>query len=109
MQETYKPFDILNFIENYIQTITWGLDSLWKEAKQFEPLFKQKYNTIYTELYIIRNNDTLFTLGDAEKFIGRDSKDFNTNLQKLVFLMHWLASPSIRKYLPMPNDTIHKE
>ncbi len=108
-QPACQLFDTLSFIENNIQTITWGLDSLWKEAKQLEPLFKQKYNPIYTELYIIRNNDTLFILGDAEKFIGRDSKDFNINLQKLMFLMHWLASPSIREYLPVPNDTIHNE
>ena len=55
---------------------------------------------------VIRNNDTLFTLGDAEKFLGKDSEIFNPKLQKLMFLMLWLASPSIREYLPTPNDTI---
>ncbi|WP_289731959.1 hypothetical protein [uncultured Duncaniella sp.] len=105
-QQTWQPFDTLRFIERNTPTIIWGLDSLWKEAKQLKPLSKQTYNPIYTELYIIRNNDTLFTLGDAEKFLGKDSEIFNPKLQKLMFLMLWLASPSIREYLPTPNDTI---
>ena len=105
-QQACQPFDTLRFIGNNTQTIIWGLDSLWKEAKQLEPLLKQTYNPISTELYIIRNNDTLFTLEDAEKYIGRNSKVFNINLQKLMFLMLWLASPSIREYLPTPNDTL---
>lgn len=108
-QQAWQPFDTLSFNENNTQTIIWGLDSLWKEAKQLKPLFKQTYSPIYTELYIIRNNDTLFKLGDAERFIGRNSKNFNIKLQKLMFLMLWLASPSIREYLPTPNDTLKNE
>ena len=51
--QTWPPFDTLGFIENNIQTITWGLDSLWKEAKQLKPLFKQTIILFIPDLYII--------------------------------------------------------
>lgn len=108
-QANCQSFDTINLIEDNIKTIRWGLDSLWREAKHLKPSYRTTYNPIYTELYIVQNNDTLFTLRDAEKFIGKDSNIFNSKLHKLTFLMFWLASPSIREYIPVPADTLNNE
>lgn len=108
-QAICQSFDTINLIEDNIKTIAWGFDSLWREAKQLKPVYRTMYNPVFKELYIVRNNDTLFTLGDAEKFIGKDSNVFNHKLQKLMSLMSWLASPSIREYLPTPADTLNNE
>ena len=108
-QKMFQSFDTISLIEANIKTIQWGLDSLWKEAKQLRPLDREIYNPFFTELNIIRHNDTVFSLGNAEKFLGKESEFFNPKLQKLMFLMLWLASPSIREYLPTPNDTLQNE
>ncbi|MDE5840440.1 MAG: hypothetical protein K2H49_05925 [Muribaculaceae bacterium] len=105
-KKMFQSFDTINLIEANIKTIQWGIDSLWKEAKQLRPSYREIYNPFFKELNIIRHNDTVFSLGNAEKFLGKDSDLFNFKLQKLMFLMLWLASPSIREYLPTPNDTI---
>ena len=105
-QKMFQSFDTISLIEANIKTIQWGLDSLWKEAKQLRPLDREIYTPFFTELNIIRHNDTVFSLGNAEKFLGKESEIFNPKLQKLMFLMLWLASPSIREYLPTPNDTL---
>ena len=105
-KKMFQPFDTISLIEANIKTIQWGIDSIWKEAKHLRPLDREIYDPFFTALNIIRHNDTVFSLGSAEKFLGKDSNVFNLKLQKLMFLMHWLASPSIREYLPTPNDTI---
>ena len=105
-QANSQSYDTINLLEDNIKTIRWGLDSLWREAKYLKPKYRTIYNPISSNLYIVENNDTLFTLGDAEKFIGKDSSIFNPKLQKLLYLMFWFASPSIREYIPTPADTL---
>lgn len=105
----FQSFDTISLIEANIKTIQWGIDSLWKAAKQLRPLDREIYDPFFTELNIIRQNDTVFSLGKAEKFLGKDSDVFNLKLQKLMFLMMWLSSTSIREYLPTPNDTLQNE
>lgn len=99
--------DTLTFIMNNIITITWGLDSLAKAEQLFAPLRNEVYNPIYNELDIIQDGKMVFNYNDREHYYtGSDSINFNNNLNKLNFLMFWLAAPSCRPYMPIPGDTL---
>lgn len=99
--------DTLTFIMNNIITITWGLDSLAKAEQLFAPLRNEVYNPIYNELDIIQDGKMVFNYNDREHYYtGSDSINFNNNLNKLKFLMFWLAAPSCRPYMPIPGDTL---
>lgn len=99
--------DTLSFIKNNIKTICWGIDSLTNNAHLLTPLKNRVYNPIYYELDIIKDGNLSFCYNDAKVFYnGADSINFQTKLNKLAFLMLWLADPSIRPYLPLPSDTL---
>lgn len=99
--------DTLSFIRNNIKTITWGIDSLANTAQLITLLKNDVYNPIYSELYIIKDGNIAFCDNGAEVFYnGSDSTKFYYNLNKLNFLMLWLAAPSCRSYLPRPGDTL---
>lgn len=99
--------DTLSFIDDNIKTIRWGLDSLADDARLLSPLKRDGYNPIYNELYILNDGHLSFHNNDAvEYYSGDDSKEFSAKLGKLNFLMLWLAAPSLRQYIPHPNDTL---
>lgn len=99
--------DTLSFIKNNIKTICWGIDSLTNNAHLLTPLKNRVYNPIYYELYIIKDGNLSFSYNDAKVFYsGADSINFQNKLNKLAFLMLWLAAPSSRPYLPLPSDTL---
>ncbi|MDE6854018.1 MAG: hypothetical protein K2J38_03075 [Muribaculaceae bacterium] len=99
--------DTLSFIKNNIKTISWGIDSLPNTAQLFVPFINSVYNPIYCELDVIKDGNISFSYNNAEVFYnGADSIDFRNKLNKLTFLMLWLAAPSIRQYLPCPSDTL---
>lgn len=99
-------FDTLSFINDNINTINWGIDSLDNAAQALTPLNDEAYNPIYNELYIIKENKIVFCSNNADYYSGPDSTIFNHHLSKLSYLMYWLAAPSCRPYLPVPCDTI---
>lgn len=99
--------DTLSFIKNNIKTIRWGIDSLSNAAQSLTPLKNRVYNPIYNELYIIKDGNLSFSYNDSNVFYnGADSIEFHNKLNKLAFLMLWLAVPSGRPYLPLPGDTL---
>ena len=97
--------DSISFIKNNINTIMWGFDSLANEARLLTP-GKKDYTTTYDALYVVKNHKTVFSLKNAAHFSGVDSAQFNYKLGKLYYLMFWLASPSVREYIPRPCDSI---
>ena len=99
--------DTLSFVGNNIKTISWGFDSLANAAHLLVPIENRVYNPIYNELYIIKDGNLSFCYNDAEVFYHEsDSIEFNNKLSRLGFLMFWLAAPSCRHFLPLPNDTL---
>lgn len=97
--------DSLSFIKDNIKTIDWGLDSLLNAAQLLVPIKKATYNPIYSQLYVKKDGKLTFTYSNQYGFYAEsDSIEFHNNLSKLVYLMYWLASPSVRSYLPIPND-----
>lgn len=99
--------DSLSFINDNIQTIMWGLDSLSNFAHLLKPLEKATYNPIYNQLYVIKDGKITFCYNNGRQYYaGTDSIQFHSNLNKLVFLMLWLASPTSRPYLPLPSDSL---
>lgn len=100
----YSHLDTLSFIKNNFKTITWGFDSLSNDAQYLIPLKDDAYNPIFTELYIVKNNKIIFCYKNTDCYSECDGIDFRYKLDKLAFLMFWLASPSVRSYLPIPCD-----
>lgn len=99
--------DTLSFIKKNIKTICWGIDSLTNNAHLLTPVKNRVYNPIYYELDIIKDGNLSFCYNDAKVFYnGADSINFQNKLNKLAFLMLWIADPSIRPYLPQPCDTL---
>lgn len=99
--------DSLSFIRNNIKTITWGFDSLTDVAKLIKPLNNEVYNPIYNQLYLIKDNELVFSYNDIKNYYSAsDSVEFHHNASRLVYLMLWLAAPSGRPYMPMPSDTL---
>lgn len=97
--------DSLSFIRENIKTITWGFDSLASAAKSLKPLNNKIYNPIYSQLYVIIDNNIVFSYNNRDDcYIGADSIRFNHNINKLLYLMFWLAAPSGRPYMPRPCD-----
>lgn len=102
--------DTLSFIKNNIKTISWGIDSLANATDLLTPLINRVYDPIYYELDIIKDGNLSFSYNDAKVFYnGPDSINFQNKLSKLKFLMLWLAAPSIRQYLPLPNDSFNTQ
>lgn len=97
--------DTLSFIENNIRIITWGLDSLACSAQLILPSNAESYSPIYDELYVVKDGNIVFNYNNREDiYAGSDSIQFNKKLRSLSFLMLWLAAPSLRNYMPIPND-----
>lgn len=90
-----------------IQTIIWGFDTLSNFAHLLKPLEDTIYNPIYNQLYVIKAGNITFRYNDClQYYVGSDSIQFHRKFSKLVFLMLWLASPTNRPYLPLPNDSL---
>lgn len=101
----YSLPDSLSFINANIKTIAWGFDSLLNSEKLLAPKINTTYNPIYNQLYV-KNGNLTFTYNDCKDYYtGSDSIIFHKNLNRLVFLMFWLAAPSTRPYLTTPSDT----
>lgn len=99
--------DTLSFINDNIKAITWGMDSLANAAQFLSPVENAVYNPIYTELFIIKDGKISFSYNPRKVFYNRaDSIQFNTDLNRLFFLMYWLSAPECRPYLPLPSDTL---
>lgn len=104
--DDYGLFDTLSFLKNNIDPITWGFDSLAIAAQLLMPLKNNCYKPVYNELYAVKNNKVVFILNGVDYFCGPDSARFNSNLDRLLYIMYWLATPSSRPYLPVPGDTL---
>lgn len=103
----YGLSDSLSFINDNIQTIIWGFDTLSNFAHLLKPLEDTIYNPIYNQLYVIKAGNITFRYNDClQYYVGSDSIQFHRKFSKLVFLMLWLASPTNRPYLPLPNDSL---
>lgn len=107
-QPSDTPIDTIRFIENNIHTINWGIDSLYLDAKLFDSSPNDIYNPIYQELYVIKNGNLFFHHSNTENIIGLNNLKFNRKLNKLIYMMLWIASPPLRQYMPEPADTLKK-
>ena len=95
------------FIEDNIQTIMWGFDSLSNFAPLLKPLEETTYNPIFSQLYIIKDGKITFCYNNGKQYYaGHDSIQFQSNFRKLAYLMLWLATPTCRPYLPLPSDSL---
>ncbi|MDE5880275.1 MAG: hypothetical protein K2H60_00965 [Muribaculaceae bacterium] len=99
--------DTLSFIENNRITLKWTFDSLSSATKRMKPVDQKVYNPLSYELILYdHRNIPVFIDNDAVFYSGSDSVNFNRHINKLSYLMFWLAAPSARKHLPIPNDTL---
>lgn len=99
--------DSMSFVNNNIKTIEWGLDSVTDDAKLLTLIQSEEYSPIYEEIFTVKNGEIIFSIfrNGREQYVGTDSVRFDNNIKKLSYMMLWLASPSIRTYLPTPCDT----
>lgn len=105
-REEYHAIDTLAFIASNRRTINWGIDSLADLGGLLIPITDESYNPFHTELYVIKDNKIVFHFDNEEHFVEPDSISHNSRLEKLLYLMNWLALPSCREYLPNPTDTL---
>ena len=99
--------DTLSFINDNIQTIAWAFDSLSNAITLSTTNNDTTYNPVYTELYLKKdgNVNCIYNNQIDEYYTGADSVEFNNNFKGLLYLMYWLAAPSVRQYLHVPSDT----
>ena len=99
--------DTLLFINDNIQTIAWAFDSLSNAITLIRTNNDTTYNPVYTELYLKKNGNVncIYNNQIHGYYTGADSVEFNNNFKGLLYLMYWLAAPSVRRYLPAPSDT----
>ena len=99
--------DTLSFINDNIQTIAWAFDSLSNAITLITTNNDTTYNPVYTELYLKKdgNVNCIYNNQIDEYYTGADSVEFNNNFKGLLYLMYWLAAPSVRQYLHVPSDT----
>lgn len=100
------PIDTIYFLMNNVRTIKWGIDSLLTEVERLKPEVDNSYNPIFYELSVVNNDNMILHNNHTKKYVGPSSDKFNQKLGALVYLMQWIASPSLRQYMPMPNDTL---
>ncbi len=105
----YELDDTLSFIKNNIRTINWAFDSMASAARFLTPVDREVYITVYTGLYLVKEDSTEFHTNDVARFSGPDSASFNDRFKKLNYLMLWLAMPSGRQYMPIPCDSPNAE
>ncbi|MDE6770027.1 MAG: hypothetical protein K2J78_09925 [Muribaculaceae bacterium] len=75
--------------------------------KRMKPVDQKLYNPLSYELVLYdHRNIPVFIDNDAVFYSRSDSVNFNRHINKLSYLMFWLAAPSARKHLPIPNDTL---
>ncbi len=108
-QQSNIPMDTLSFIKDNIKTIKWGFDSLPIEVKLLESSVDDTYSPFYYEIFVVRDNNIVFYHFNNEEYIGPKIENFNFELRRLMYLMFWLASPSIRQEIPIPNDSSPKK
>ena len=99
--------DTLLFINDNIQTIAWAFDSLSNAITLIRTNNDTTYNPVYTELYLKKdgNVNCIYNNQIHGYYTGADSVEFNNNFKGLLYLMYWLAAPSVRQYLHVPSDT----
>ena len=99
--------DTLLFINDNIQTIAWAFDSLSNAITLIRTNNDTTYNPVYTELYLKKdgNVNCIYNNQIHGYYTGADSVEFNNNFKGLLYLMYWLAAPSVRQYLSVPSDT----
>ncbi len=105
--EPALPFDTVKLLEDHAKRLEWAFDSLSIQATRFKPkpIKKDYFQRLDSHLYIVKDSTTIFVLEGIEKFKGKNSKRFNTDLNKLRYMMLWISFDNARQYLPTPNDT----
>lgn len=87
--------------------ITWGLDSCGIIMSQMKRIENKGYSPLYNQLFIFGNdNRSAFVLNNARSFSGKDSIQVNQKLDKLIYLMWWIALPELQEIIPFPSDSI---
>lgn len=99
--------DTLSFVRDNFESLSWGFDSLAYSNQFVIERTTDVYSPIYNQLYLIKDNELTFSYNDnSNYYIGADSIKFHHNLSRLEYLLFWLAAPSARPYMPIPNDTL---
>ncbi len=81
--------------------LEWALDTLPILSEKMEPQYRDAYSPFYSCLDIYKpDKGVVFESNAAIGFSGPDSIDFNKKFDKMCYLMRWLSSSDIRKYLP---------
>ena len=97
----YAIQDTLSFINDNIDTISWGFDSLANNPHSLSPKKTWEYNPFSIELDIISEGKLVFNYNNGDfDYSGPDSAQF----RNLSYLMFWLAAPSCRQFMPLPSD-----
>lgn len=86
------------------QVLKWGLDSMALHSQKMDPIESSSDWPFYEQLVLFSSqNEIIFDCTNINNYSGSDSVTFNKQLNKLKYLMYWLATPiEIQKKLPAP-------
>lgn len=82
--------------------LEWGLDTM--ALHKMRPVESSSYWPFHERLVLYSSKkEIIFDCSDTNTYSGTDSVIFNKKLNKLKYLMYWLAAPiEIQKKLPTP-------
>lgn len=104
--DSIHPFDTLSFLKDNAKNIEWGFDSLLPESEQLKVVIDDTYNPLFYELSLVINGKIAFSNNPNKNYVGSNSDMFNQKLDALMYLMQWIAYPSLRQFMPVPNDSL---
>ncbi len=96
-------FDTAELFDANRALILWGLDTLPMEVRRMRSIERgrENYITIYDKFLVFDSRGRrLFDSNGALAFSGPDSLEFNSKYHRLCFMMQWLSTPELRKYVP---------
>ncbi len=87
-----------------VSTLKWGLDTMASYCQKMKPIANVHYLPFHERLVLFSSDkEIIFDCSDTNIYSGPDSTTFNKKLNRLKYLMYWMASPiENQKRLPQP-------